>query len=192
MAEDKKEDLPSTEVATQEGEGVAGEEGELTEGEQPPASGRKKYIIIGVVVLLLGAIVAALFLTPFGKNLIGMGEDKKHEAKKEPEPEAEPKELFFVDLPDVLVNLRSQNGRGGFLKISLVLEIAEHKDEEAIKNMKPRIIDQFQIFLRELDIEDIRGAAGLQRIRQELLTRVNAISQPVKVRNVLFKEFLMQ
>jgi flagellar FliL protein len=124
--------------------------------------------------------------------MIGIGEEKKLEAKKEPEPEVEPKELFFVELPDILVNLRSQNGRGGFLKISLVLEVSEHKDEEGVKNMKPRIIDQFQIFLRELDVEDIRGAAGLQRIRQELLTRVNAISNPIKVRNVLFKEFLMQ
>jgi len=58
--------------------------------------------------------------------------------------------------------------------------------------MKPRFIDQFQMFLRELDLEDIRGAAGLQRVRQELLTRVNTITAPIKVRNVLFKEFLVQ
>jgi flagellar protein FliL len=191
MAEDKTEEGQPQEAASED-EVVEGLDGAQTEGELPPKSSRKKFIIIGVVVILLAAILAALFLTPFGKKMIGLESEHKTEAKKEPEAEAEPKELFFVELPDVLVNLRSQNGRGGFLKISLVLEIGEHKDEEAIKNMKPRIIDQFQIFLRELDIEDIRGAAGLQRIRQELLTRVNAISHPIKVRNVLFKEFLMQ
>jgi len=56
----------------------------------------------------------------------------------------------------------------------------------------PRIIDNFQVYLRELRLEDLRGSAGMYRLREELLTRVVAAAQPVRVKDVLFKEMLIQ
>ena len=56
----------------------------------------------------------------------------------------------------------------------------------------PRIVDNFQVYLRELRIEDLQGSAGLQRLREELLLRVNASTKTAKVRDVLFKEMLVQ
>ena len=58
--------------------------------------------------------------------------------------------------------------------------------------MMPRIVDNFQIYLRELRIEDLRGSDGIYRLREELLARVNAAVAPVKVTDVLFKEMLVQ
>ena len=58
--------------------------------------------------------------------------------------------------------------------------------------LKPRIVDNFQVYLRELRIEDLRGSAGVYRLREELLARVNTAVQPVKVKNVLFNEVLIQ
>jgi flagellar protein FliL len=56
----------------------------------------------------------------------------------------------------------------------------------------PRIIDNFQVYLRELRVEDLRGSGGIYRLREELLTRVNAATAPAKVVDVLFKEMLVQ
>ena len=56
----------------------------------------------------------------------------------------------------------------------------------------PRIIDNFQVYLRELRVEDLRGSGGIYRLREELLARVNAASAPVRVKDVLFKEMLVQ
>jgi len=56
----------------------------------------------------------------------------------------------------------------------------------------PRIIDNFQVYLRELRIDDLKGSAGMYRLREELLTRVNAAAQPAKINAVLFKEMLIQ
>jgi flagellar FliL protein len=56
----------------------------------------------------------------------------------------------------------------------------------------PRIMDNFQVYLRELRIEDLKGSAGMYRLREELLVRVNAAAAPAKVRDVLFKEMLVQ
>ena len=61
-----------------------------------------------------------------------------------------------------------------------------------IAAMMPRIIDNFQIYLRELRVEDLRGSDGIYRLREELLARVNAAVAPVKVTDVLFKEMLVQ
>ena len=56
----------------------------------------------------------------------------------------------------------------------------------------PRIMDNFQVYLRELRIEDLKGSAGMYRLREELLTRVNAAAAPAKIQDVLFKEILVQ
>ncbi|MFX9073467.1 flagellar basal body-associated FliL family protein, partial [Acinetobacter baumannii] len=56
----------------------------------------------------------------------------------------------------------------------------------------PRIIDNFQVYLRELRLDDLKGSAGMYRLREELLLRVNMAAQPVKIKDVLFKEMLVQ
>ena len=50
----------------------------------------------------------------------------------------------------------------------------------------------FQVYLRELRVEDLQGAAGMHLLREELLTRVQAAVKPVKVNDVLFREMLVQ
>ena len=61
-----------------------------------------------------------------------------------------------------------------------------------IQTTMPRVMDAFQTYLRELRPEDLRGSAGLYRLREELLARVNTSAQPAKVTDVLFKEMLVQ
>jgi len=61
-----------------------------------------------------------------------------------------------------------------------------------LEAVAPRVVDQFQTFLREMRIQDLRGSAGIYRLRQELLYRVNLAAQPVKVKDVLFQEILIQ
>ena len=56
----------------------------------------------------------------------------------------------------------------------------------------PRIVDNFQVYLRELRIEDLQGAAGMYRLREELLSRVGKAAQPAEIVDILFKEMLIQ
>ena len=65
-------------------------------------------------------------------------------------------------------------------------------DIPRLETILPRIIDNFQVYLRELRIEDLQGSAGLYRLREELLTRVSVAAAPAKVHDVLFKEMLIQ
>jgi flagellar FliL protein len=104
-----------------------------------------------------------------------------------------PKPLVFFDLPDFLVNLNSGGSKkASFLKLSVSLELDSQDDTPKLQAVMPRVIDNFQIYLRELRVEDLRGSGGIYRLREELLARVNAAVAPVKVNDVLFKEMLVQ
>ena len=72
------------------------------------------------------------------------------------------------------------------------MEVASQADLAKVQAVMPRVIDNFQTYLRELRVDDLSGSAGLYRLREELLTRVNAAVQPAKVNAILFKEMLIQ
>lgn len=168
----------SGEVAEGEGEGGGGKK-----------SGKKKLIIIVaiVVVLLLGGgVFAGLYFT----GMIGK-KATAEETKAAEEAESKGKIVYF-SLGDLLVNLSGEGKHPNFLKIKVSLELADAKDLPMMEAIKPRIIDNFQVYLRELRIEDLRGSAGLYRLREELLLRVTEAAQPVRVRDVLFQEMLVQ
>jgi len=98
----------------------------------------------------------------------------------------------FLNIPDMIVNLNSSTKQLRFLKVSLKLEVEGEEDEKKIAPLLPRVVDQFQMYLRELRIEDLRGTSGIYRMKIELLSRVRAAAPNVKVRDVLFQEILVQ
>jgi flagellar FliL protein len=98
----------------------------------------------------------------------------------------------FYDLPEMLVNINTAGRKRNFLKLRVSLELVDEADINIVENVLPRIVDNFQVYLRELRLEDLQGAAGMYRLREELLARVNAAVQPAQVKDVLFKEMIVQ
>lgn len=177
MAEDKieKED--------EKPEGAA--EGEV-EGKKKLS--KKTLILAGVgafVVLAAGGGGAFFF----------MHKQSSEEAAKTAEQasaSSEKSKPVYFSLGDLLVNLSGEGKHPNFLKVKISLELADEKDVPLMDAIKPRIIDNFQVYLRELRIEDLRGSAGMYRLREELLMRVTEAAQPVRVHDVLFQEMLVQ
>tara|TARA_R110000868_G_scaffold4155_8_gene25292 strand:- start:36368 stop:36895 length:528 start_codon:yes stop_codon:yes gene_type:complete len=152
-------------------------------------SGKKMILFVVLPVLLLGGGGIAFMMMSGGE------EDAAAAAKHAPPARTAPAELpktVFLDLPEMLVNLNSNTRRPTFLKIHVSLELTSDQDAEYVKTMSPRIIDNFQVYLRELRIDDLRGSAGIYRLREELLARINMAVRPAKVKDVLFKEVLVQ
>ena len=146
--------------------------------------GRKKLILfVAAPVLAILLIAAGLYFTGFLNRFIG----EKSEAHEE---KAAPKQTVFYDLPELLVNLSGAGRKASFLKMSISLELENQIDVARLQSVMPRIIDNFQVYLRELRIEDLRGSAGMYRLREEL--RVNAAAAPARIVDVLFKEMLVQ
>jgi flagellar FliL protein len=154
-------------------------------------SGRKRLILFIVLpLLLLAGTAAGLYFSGVAQVLLGT---KKEEALKTDTPAPPPvKEAVFYDLPDMLVNLNTGGKRTNFLKISVSLQLDNKEDLPKVQAVQPRVIDTFQSYLRELRLDDLRGSAGLYRLREELLLRVNAALSPAKIDDVLFRELLVQ
>jgi flagellar FliL protein len=103
------------------------------------------------------------------------------------------KPAIFVDVPEVLVNLANPGGeRTQYLKVKIVLEMPDQALAQQIQPFMPRVMDTFQIYLRELRPTDLDGSAGLYRLKEELTRRVNASIAPGRVNAVLFKEVIVQ
>ncbi len=101
-------------------------------------------------------------------------------------------DLIFYELPDMLVNLNSDGRQPRFLKIRVALEFGDKSIVKRVEKVMPRIVDHFQVYLRELRREDLQGSAGVYRLKEELMIRVNQSVRPARVRDVLFKEMLIQ
>lgn len=199
-AEDKEKDEKDTKPA----EGAEGAEAaEDAEGEGVPKKSKKKlFIIIGaVVVLLLGGGAGAYF-----GGLIGgekeAGVEGEEEAGVEGEEgegghakkgkDGEPVATIFYDLPEFLVNLNTNSRQSSFLKMTVVLELNSPEDQKAIEAALPRVQDVFNTYLRELRASDLYGSAGIYRLREELLVRINKSVAPAQVKDILFKQVLIQ
>ena len=136
------------------------------------------------------AIAAAAFLTCALGSSAGHASEEKKDAHGAAPPG--PAELYFK-VPDLVVNLNN-TGRSSpsFLKISILIELVHPEDHPAIEKIMPRIVDNFQVYLRELRLADLRGTSGIDRLREELLLRVGIAARPVQVKDVLFREMLIQ
>ncbi len=206
MAKDKSHDEDGQ-------EGVAeGEEGN-------PKKGKKGLILIvvGLLVLLIGG-GAGLYFSGMLDSVLGKGTEEaateetapaegEHEAaaaegehgEKAAEGEhgekkaGKPGDPVFVDLPEFLVNLNTGTGRGtSFLKATVTLDLPSEEAAKRVEAMKPRIVDSFNTYLRELRTSDLAGSAGINRLREELMMRINKAIEPEQVNDVLFKEIVVQ
>lgn len=158
--------------------------------------GKKKMIVLGAVggVLLLGGGGAGYMMLG-GKPAAahdtavadtetadgeGSGEDAGHEA-------AAP-----LDVPPMLVNLRSADGAPHFLKVHVMLVPGPKSNVEALKTDLPVLLDAYQPFLRELRPEDLSGSAAVFRIKEELLIRARTTIGADKVKDVLVQDLVQQ
>lgn len=192
-----------------------GGEGAEPEFEGGGDGGKKKklllFVVVPLVLILVGA--AGAYFTGLADPLIAMitGEEHAEEAATDPAAPAGEAGLpaapgaapgtpgapgaggtVFYDVPEMLVNLNTPGRKRNFLKMRVSLELASEQDINRVESVLPRIVDNFQVYLRELRLEDLQGAAGMYRLREELLGRVNAAVRPAQVRDVLFKEMIVQ
>lgn len=169
------------------------EEGE--DGAAPVAAkpGKKKLLIIvaaAVLLLLLAGGGAAFFL-------MGGKSDPKAEAAKAEAAKAEADKHGgeggekFIDVPAMVVNIRSPDGVARFLKVHVML-VPGNKTEEQIKAGLPLVLDSYQPFLRELRPEDLAGSAAVFRVKEELLVRTVGALGEGSVKDVLVQDLVQQ
>lgn len=160
-------------------------------------SAKKLVLFVVLPLLLLGGGGAGLLFS----GLLGGEEEPAEVVEAESQedldeegrdPPDEPRDIVFYDLPEMLVNLNSPGRQTSFLKIQVSLELGSAEAVPEVEAVLPRIVDNFQVYLRELRPEELTGTKGVYRLKEELLVRVNTAVEPVRVYDVLFKEILVQ
>ncbi|MEQ9448089.1 MAG: flagellar basal body-associated FliL family protein, partial [Rhodospirillaceae bacterium] len=135
-------------------------------------------LVVLPIVLVLGGGAAAYFsglADPLlamisGEESVDMAEGELADIEVEGEEEgpvvsaAAPSAALFYDLPEMLVNINTAGRASNFLRIRVSLELANEADINRVDTVLPRIIDNFQVYLRELRLEDLQGAAGMYRL----------------------------
>ncbi|MGC4077419.1 MAG: flagellar basal body-associated FliL family protein [Rubrivivax sp.] len=157
-------------------------EADIETGEAAPAKKKPPIMLIAIgiaVVVLLGGGAAAYFLL-----FSAPPKQDAHVAEAAP--------TFIFNLPTMTVNLKGEGDREQFMKLTVALEVA---NEEVMTEIQPRmakVVDAFQVYLRELRKSDLEGSAGIYRLKEELRRRVNLAIFPQQVESILFKEILVQ
>ena len=166
-----------------EGEGEEESDGEEESGGQK--FGWKKILLFAVLpaFLLIGGVSGAYFAGAFDSFLGDEAEDAAALAAAN---------VFFYDLPEMLVNLSTSGSDNTYLKISVSLQIEDPTVAPQLDRLVPSIVEDFQLYLRDVPLDDLNGSAGLYRLKEELLVRVIAAVQPLRIKDVLFKEMRVQ
>jgi flagellar FliL protein len=148
-------------------------------------SGKRKLLlpIVAVVVLLVGGGGAAVaMLTDIPAKLMG-GKAAVPEGAGVP---------GSVDLPEIIANLNPGSRRTAFVKMKVKLALSSKADEAHVHEAEGQVLDLFQTYLRDMRPEELRGSAGVYRLREELIARANIAVAPAHITDILFLEMLVQ
>jgi len=181
---------------------------ESQDDDQSGKSSKKLLLLIAIPLLLLGGGGAAYFAGFLDPYLGGASESEEHgdehggggehassdggHGESSSGGHGSGSGPYFLAMPNQRVNLNSEGGPPTFLQLSVQLELKSEADKSKVEAVMPRVIDQFQTYLRELRVRDLKGSAGVYRLQSELLDRVNAAAAPVEVQDILFQEILIQ
>jgi flagellar FliL protein len=160
------------------------ERNEETVQPEPEIKGKRglaKWIIIGVVVLVvLGAAVGGGMYVL--NNVLGA---KKDVAK------APPIIGSLWNLEPFIVNLMDNSGER-YLKVVMQFEVADPLIIQELDLVKPRVRDSILELLSSKTLADLADAPGKQRLREEIILRVNNSISRGRIAKVYFTEFVIQ
>ncbi len=152
----------------------AGEEG----GKRKISMVTIAILVGGVIALAVGGFLAYKYIGGLiGVNTSGESENANSE---------------YMALDEMLISIKSNSARQQYLKLKFSFELESAGDRLEVTRNLPRILDDFQAFLRELKVEEIQGSEGWYRLKEEMLIRVNTILAPKSIREVLISDLVIQ
>ena len=156
---------------------------EIAEPVAPASAGKqRKLLLLAGVPLVLAVVGAGAWFSGVLPRALGWN--------KTTEKTAGPP--VFLDLPEMVANLNSDPRQPRYIKLKARLEMHDQSDLARATAVLPRLQDLFQTYLREQRPEDLQGAMGTYRLREELIARADVATAPARVDNVLFIEMLVQ
>ena len=161
-----------------------GEEGQA----QPTGKFSLKWIIIGVVVLVLagGGYVGWTMLNPQPDQT---GADGGKPSDAEAVKEVEVGAMFEMD--PFVVNLNEAGGKR-YLKSKVEIEYVGDNVRKELLNRLPQLRDVILLHLSSKNLDEIRSVDGKIELKNALIKRINQVLKQGKIRNLYFTQFVIQ
>ncbi len=142
-------------------------------------------IVIALIILLLSG-GGFLFLTMKSSATTKdvSSQEKKENEKKKPG--------IFYNFDDAfIVNLAEVNAER-YLKVTPVLELDNEDVIEEINQKLPQVKDILISIFSSKGLDEVMPLAGKERLKQEIIDKVNEILSKGKIIGVYFSEFVIQ
>lgn len=146
----------------------------------PKARRGKLPVILGLVAALaLGG--AGFYATYAGLLPIG-----REEAAQSPSATAG---IAFVPIEPLVISLGNR-GTSQHLRFAAQLEVGAAYQAE-VEQLKPRILDVLNSYLRAVEITELEDPTALVRLRAQMLRRMQIVTGEGRVRDLLITEFVL-
>jgi len=158
-------------------------EDEVQEPEAKPAKksgGMLKWIIIGAVSLGIVAAAVGGGLYFFHGTETG---------KKKPQPPPVIGTLWPME--PYIVNLRDNNGER-YLKVALQLEMSNPELLSELNLLKPKLRDCTLDLLSAKTYQELQEFSGKQKLREDIMIRLNSFLTSGKIVRIYFTDFVIQ
>ncbi len=144
--------------------------------------GKRLFIIIGSVIAV--ALLVALYL--YFREPSNVSSSQK--ISEAPTSSAN---SYFFEIPEITTNLAPINDKESWIKFGITLQLENSKDQAVLDKKIPMIKDSIIVFLREIRASDLSSSGGSMMLKTELLKRVNKIMYPIILKDILFREILL-
>ncbi|WP_101067130.1 flagellar basal body-associated FliL family protein [Roseovarius salinarum] len=153
--------------------------------------GSKRLLFVSLFLALSGAIsgfyIAFSGMLPFDAAVKdATGSDK---AEKPEKAVVELGDVAFVPLRPLVIS-PSGSDAGQHLRFQAQLEVPSAYKAEVTRLM-PRVVDVLNSYLRALEVQDLEDNSALVRLRAQMLRRVQIVTGPERVRDLLIMEFVL-
>lgn len=98
-------------------------------------------------------------------------------------------DVAFVEIEPLLISLGGV-GNPRHLRFRAQIEVPED-DARSVAKVMPRIVDVLNGYLRALELRDFEQPMSLQKLRGQMLRRIQIVVGPEKVRDLLIMEFVL-
>jgi flagellar protein FliL len=197
----KKTEIDLLEIdPSQEAAGRVGAKGEpqaadLTSGKSSGWLKRFAFIIyiLAGMLIISGGIMGALlmgWIQVSSPPLESVGNQRGPQKTAKP-PEKPPEMGPTLKLSSLVINLNEPSGYH-FVKAALVLELGKADDLEKIKERTAPLTDVVILTLGDQHLTDLMNPEYREKLKKELLTRLNQRLPSQKIKKLYFDEFIYQ
>lgn len=163
---------------------------EAPEGDQNSVNSDKKkkikkilLITTPIIITIIGAVYFFFFVIKAPKH------DDGHEVRQAKQKEYVALESnTYLDVDPITVGLTPSGSKREYLRLDISLRLSTEQESAAVLTKMPIIKDTLITFLRTLRATDFNSSSSTLYLKEEISKRINKITAPIIIKEVLFQE----